>query len=230
MTASTRQLLITFIPSISLLVAVAAASVLSGVGFDIMTRDVTATAGVHPLTGVLSSLGILLWCAAASVCAFAAITLPGSQPPEAFRFLLSSALLSAYLLLDDFFLIHDELVPRYVGLGQEVVYATLGIALMAYLVVFRGVILRTNFSVLLLALGFLAASVVLDALLEPWLVRLGDWQYLIEDGAKWLGIAAWCSYYVRTSWQLLAGVPGLPHGVIQSGAKASLARVERKPD
>lgn len=198
------QLLITFVPSLSMLAAMAVAGVLFQVDMDVMTRDVTATANVHPLTGILSNLGILLWCAAASICAFAAVTLRNVEPGEPFRFLLCSALLSGYLLLDDFFLFHDELAPRYLGVDEKLVYAALGIAVCAYLVAFRRVILQTHFAVLLLSLGFLGIAVVMDALLEPWLRRLGHWEYFFEDGAKWLGIASWCSYYVRTSHQLVA--------------------------
>jgi hypothetical protein len=199
------QLLITFVPSLCMLAAMAVAGVLFQVDMDVMTRDVTATANVHPLTGILSNLGILLWCAAASICAFAAVTLRNVKPGEPFRFLLCSALLSAYLLLDDFFLFHDELAPRYLGVDEKLVYAALGIAVCAYLIAFRRVILRTHFAVLVLAVGFLGIAVVMDALLEPWLRRLGHWEYFFEDGAKWLGIAAWCSYYVRTSHQLVVG-------------------------
>ncbi|WP_351077831.1 hypothetical protein, partial [Shewanella sp. CAL98-MNA-CIBAN-0140] len=53
-------------------------------------------------------------------------------------------------------------------------------------------------------LVFLGFSVVIDAILPPELWRLlGHWEYFIEDGAKWLGIVAWCSYFVNTSHQFL---------------------------
>ena len=209
-TISARQLLITFIPSISILVAMAVVSVLFQVSMPDMTRDVTAIANIPPLSGVLSNLGVLLWCAAASICIFAAMTLRNVEPRDTFRFLLSSGLLSAYLLFDDFFLFHEDLASRYLGLNEKVVYAALGIAVSAYLIAFRRVILRTNFGVLLLALGFLATSVVIDDILEPLVLwRLGDWEYFFEDGAKWLGIACWCSYYVQTSYQLLVSTSGL---------------------
>lgn len=201
------QLLITFVPSLTVLAAMAAAGVLFDVNMDVMTRDVSATANLHPLTGVLSNLGILLWSAAASICAFAAMTLRNARLREPFWFLLCSALLSAYLLFDDFFLFHDVLAPRYLGVDEKLVYAALGTAVCGYLIAFRRVILKTHFAVLLLALGFLGIAVVMDALLEPWLRRLGHWEYFFEDGAKWLGIASWCSYYVHTSHQLVVEHP-----------------------
>ena len=67
-TVSARQLLITFIPSISILVAMVVVRVLFKVSMAAMTRDVTAIANIHPFSGILSNLGILLWCAAASIC------------------------------------------------------------------------------------------------------------------------------------------------------------------
>ena len=51
-----------------------------------------------------------------------------------------------------------------------------------------------------LAFLFLTVSVLTDGILDPWFWSLGDWEYFIEDGAKWLGIASWCSYYVQTSY------------------------------
>jgi hypothetical protein len=102
------------------------------------------------------------------------------------------------------------------GLGEEVVLAALGIAVSAYLIAFRRMIWRTKFGVLLVALGFLSTSVALDTILGPWLRRLGQWQFLFEDGAKWLGIAGWCSYYVDTCHQRLLGTFGPPNNAIRS--------------
>ncbi len=207
---STRQLLITFVPSIAILLAVVAVSVLFQVNLGDMTKDVATIAGIHPLKGFLSNLGILLWCATTSICAFAAVMLSTSKPRERFWFLLCSALLSAYLLFDDFFMFHDFLARRYLGLKERVVVAFLGIAVAVYLIAFRRVILRTDFYVLLLALCFLGTSAFIDVILERWLSWLGQWEFLIEDGAKWLGIASWCSYYAYTSYQFLASTFHLP--------------------
>ncbi len=191
------------------------------VNIDTMTRDVAVIANIHPLFGILSNLGVLLWCVAASICGFAAIILRDIKPRDPFWFLLSSALLSGYLLLDDFFLFHENLAPRYLGLSEKFVFATLGIAVSAYLIAFRWIILRTNFSTLLLSLGFLTTSVVIDVILEPWLGQLGHWMFLFEDGAKWLGIAFWSSYYVDTAHRLLVSTLGPNNVIIQSDTRAS---------
>ena len=164
-----------------------------------LTRDVTIIAKIHPLSGMLSSLGILLWCATASICLFSAVALRSVESSDIYRFLLVSALLSMYLLFDDLFMFHETLAPHVLGLDQRVVIFFLGLAIFSYLIVFRSVILRTNYLILLLALGMLTSSVLIDAIPRLWMSGLGHWVYLLEDGTKWLGIACWCGYYSDTS-------------------------------
>lgn len=196
----TQQLLITLVPAILILMAVATVSILSQISITSFIRDVTAIANIHPLSGILSTLGILLWCVAASVSLFAAFILRYFGQSKIFKFLFSSSLLSTYLMLDDAFLFHEVLAFTYFGIDEKIVLLTLGIAVLAYLVSFRQTILKTNYRVLLLAFGFLTLSVLTDGILDPWFWSLGHWEYFIEDGAKWLGIASWCSYYVQTSY------------------------------
>jgi len=222
-----RQLLITFVPSLAVLAVTAAAGILFDVSIPAMTRDAAALAQVPPLWGVVSNLGILLWCAAAAICIFAAVAVFRTGPRDAFRFLLFSALLTAYLLFDDFFQFHENLAPRYLGLDDKAVVAASGVATAAYLVAFRRfILLRTRFVILLLALGFFATAVTIDVILEPWLLLwIGQWQYFLEDGAKWLGIACWCSYYAVTAHHILAGAYRLPERGL--GQRRLAAFVER---
>jgi hypothetical protein len=215
-----RHLLITFVPSLSILAAMVVVSVVYQVSMSDMTSDVATIANIHPLSGFLSNLGILAWCATASICAFAAMTLRTVGSRDDFRFLFSSAFLSAYLLLDDCFQVH-QMASWYSGLSDNLFYLALGIAVSAYLIAFRRVIVRTSYLVLAVAVGFLACSVVIDAFLVPYLRRYGHWMYLFEDGAKWLGIASWCSYYVHTSHQLLVNTFEKPDDAVQSDARTS---------
>ncbi|MBI4780345.1 MAG: hypothetical protein HY785_03375 [Oscillatoriophycideae cyanobacterium NC_groundwater_1537_Pr4_S-0.65um_50_18] len=220
-TVFARRLFITFLPAVFVLTAIAAVSVTYQVQIPLMTRDVTAIADIHPLSGILSNLGILLWCAATSICLFSALTLWRVKSKRIFWFLLSSALLSMYLLFDDFFLFHEVLIARYLGLSEKIVYGVLGIAISSYLIVFRRVILRTDYVYLLLALGLLTSSVFIDAALERWIWQLDQWMFLLEDGIKWLGIASWCSYYVQTSFQLFGSSLVLSTVVVQPDVSAS---------
>ena len=200
-----RQLLITLIPAMVILMLIAIAKIFFHVGLPSLTRDVTAIGNIHPLSGFLSSLGILLWCVSASVCFFSAMILRKFKVSRTLFFLLSSAFLSTYLLFDDLFLIHEKLASWYLGISEKLVIGILGIAVVSYLVIFRKIIFKTRYGVFLLAIIFLFLSVAIDThTLGKWLWhRIGMWVFFLEDGAKWLGIANWCSYYVYSSHQFL---------------------------
>ena len=103
-------------------------------------------------------------------------------------------------MIDDALLIHEVLAPTYLGIDEKMVLLTLGIAVLIFLTTFKKVILETRYNVLIMAFVFLTLSVLTDGILDPWFWSLGHWEYLIEDGAKWLGIASWCSYFVHTSY------------------------------
>ncbi len=197
---STQQLIATLLPAITILLAIVLLSLGLKIPLSNFTRDTSAIASINPVYGVLSNIGILLWCAATSFCAFAAVILKASKFKKKYHFLVSSALLSAYLMLDDLFLIHEKFSVK-AGLNEDIVFALLGITVLVYLIYFRNVLLQTNALMLLLALFFFSQSLVAD-FLENWLqMQLGHWKYLIEDGTKWLGIAFWCSYFFNTSYQ-----------------------------
>lgn len=226
---STRQLALTYAPVLLVLAAAAAASRIFHIGISAMTKDPTATAHVHPLTGAISSLGILGWCATASICVFTAGALRRDAPREQRSFLLASALLTSYLLLDDLFQFHETLAPRYLGLNEAVVYAALGATVGAYFAAFRQVILGMNFTMLAAAVGFLGASVFLDAILAPWLGLNGPREYFVEDGAKLLGIASWCSFFASASLQLLFGAAVVQTDGAEEKRRAALSAIDEAP-
>ena len=200
------QLLLTLVPAILLLFLVGWISYQFNVQIQIMTRDITAIANIHPFSGFLSTFGIFLWCGVVFVCFFTAVILYRIGEKKHLRFLLSSAILSLYLLLDDMFLFHERLAPNHLSIDENVIFVLLGLTVFAYLIIFHKTIMQTRYQFLLLALFLLSSSVLIDAILEPWLKSLGQWEFFIEDGAKWLGIVSWGSYYYQTTFQLLLGV------------------------
>lgn len=239
MTNSSRHLLITFILSTLVLVAIISINMLFESKINLVTGD----------GSFLSDLGIILWCVSATVCFFAAVLLRNNQQHQACQFLVYSALLTAYLLFDDFFELHERYFPKLLNIDEKIIYIILGIATAILVIRFRQIILRTNYIVMLMALGFLTISVAADGILNPMeivygiLVILGSSsfclvvlhpsifkeyllvvfmiivglcaafavlqtnakysEYIFEDGAKWLGIASWCSYYTYAAYELV---------------------------
>ncbi len=197
---SYTQIAVVLVPSVSILLAILAAKLFFGVLFSDFSADPAFLAKMHPLKGSLSNLGVLLWNATTVACLFTAAVLRARGARESFRFFLSAGLLSGYLTFDDMFMIHEYLVPRYLGVSEKWFVGCLGIVAAVFFIRFRQVILRSEFGLLVLALGFLSLSVVVD-LLGNRLYQYGDWQFVGEDAPKWLGIACWCGYYLRTCYR-----------------------------
>jgi len=109
-------LVVLYLPSTGMIAAVAVASICKQVPVGVLTRDVAATANIHPFAGMLSNLGVLLWCSSAVSCLFAGVFAHQRKLRTISLFLLSSGLLTFVLLLDDLFLIHEDLAKRHLGL------------------------------------------------------------------------------------------------------------------
>ena len=164
-----------------------------------MTRDVAAIADIHPLTGILSTLGILLWWMSAAIYLFVAHLLSDCQERADTGFLVHSGLLSAYFGFDDLFQFHEFLAPTYLMVPEGVVYGILACAVGVYLCRFRRQLIKPDGPLLLIALAVLSSSALNDGVLDPWLWRIQDWSYFVEDGLKWLGICFWTAFCIVRS-------------------------------
>lgn len=176
------------------LVGIVIASMFPHITIPEMTRDVTAIAGIHPFSGVLSSLGILFWWTSATVWLFTASLRRVGQETNDLGFLAYFGFLSAYLGLDDLFQFHEYLVPAYLKVPERAAYGLLALAIALVSWRYRHHLHRPDGVLLLLALAFLSGSVVVDAASAPWPWHLIDWAYFVEDGLKWLGVCFWTAF------------------------------------
>ena len=207
-TVSHRLILAVLGAAVIPLLSLAFARIFLQIDIASMTRDVNAIAGVHPLSGILSSLGILLWWTSVSVYLFTAYLLRSIQSTSGVGFLVYSGLLSTYLGLDDLFQVHEHLAPGYLKVPELVVYALLGSATTCYLWRYRRLLRQPDAVLLLFALAFLFISVAVDAVWKLWMWHPKDWKFLFEDGAKWLGICYWTAFcVVRCSRELGSMLP-----------------------
>ena len=76
-------------------------------------RDVTAIGNIPFYSGSISQLGLLLWSAATTVCFFTYFALKRIDPSrkQSFNLLMFGGLLSGYLMLDDTYMLHEEVFP-----------------------------------------------------------------------------------------------------------------------
>lgn len=172
----------------------------------VLTVDPVTQAGLPPWTGSISTAGILMWCVGA-VCGIVAGTTgrsTSSDPRAACA--LGFGCLSAWLCVDDAFLVHDALGPRVLGIPELVVIGAEGLWLAVLLARHRDVLRREEPALFVTAIACFAASVLSDAIPTrtaiPGLWRLAT--YIVEDGFKWVGICVLSVWLVRLSRRVLA--------------------------
>jgi hypothetical protein len=178
-----------------LAVALAALALLepvTGVPLATLIRDTVQVAGLPEHVGALSNVGALCWCAAAVVCFFGSAVLRRANRSTS-RFLFWSGLFTTALLVDDLFLIHDGFLARELHIGDRKFYAAYATAAVAYFVTFRRALLAREPQLLAIAIGFFAVSIATDLLWH----EATTMRYLLEDGAKLLGIVTWLVMFVR---------------------------------
>lgn len=174
--------------------------------FADLSRDPLAVVGqtAAPHLGFLSNLGILLWCVGAVVSAFMATRLAAAGGDPRFRrFLFTAAVFSAVLLVDDLFMLHENLKAR-VAHGDLLLFAVHGTFALAYCLALARVARALGvlpLCLLFLAGGFLAVSITAD-LGGPAADLHATWPWVLEDGSKFVGIAFWAAFHLRAAWIL----------------------------
>lgn len=165
----------------------------------------TADACCRMYYGLVSNLGVLVWCATAAVCLFAALQLRRRQAGRrVVRFFLLGGLLTGLLLMDDLFFGHESVYPRLLGIDEAGVVAGYVVLTLGYLWAGRGQVRRTDHRLLALALLGFAASAGVDIFLPD----TDNWLIVVEDGGKLVGITSWAAYHIRAAWLFTGPPPG----------------------
>ncbi|MDT0275705.1 hypothetical protein [Blastococcus goldschmidtiae] len=167
---------------------------LAGDPVGLLTRDAAASAGLPPYTGVISTFTVMVWFAAGTLSAFIAWT-DGKHR----RRLAPFAYLLLALAADDALLLHESVGPR-LGIHELLIYAVYGLGALriAYLMLGEERIVALAFWT---GAALLAISVLVDV------AFLGA--YLLEDGAKLLGVLVWSTVPLLAHSAPRAAVPVL---------------------
>jgi hypothetical protein len=197
-----KGLLVLYLPILALLFLVVIVAFSSPhIALLSLTRDMAAVAHVHPLIGVVSNVGILLWCATAVICLFSCSLLRQQGHHAEARFLLWAGLMTIVLLVDDFFMIHEYIAPVHFHVNEKVVLASYVCAAGAYLLSHRRLILAANYQLLVAAMVLFTASMLVD------IADGHGWLNLAEDGFKVLGIVSWLGYHAGRARHWLVHAP-----------------------
>jgi len=162
--------------------------------FKEITGDPASIFKAHPFTGIVSNIGVLLWCATCAILLFSYVALRKIEQKHTLLFLLFSGMITGILLIDDLFMLHDYIFYSF-GMNQNTMYTLYLIIFITYFIYYRALIIKApGLTFLTLALFFLTGSVVLDIFVE----NVGI-QYFFEDGLKLLGIANWFLFFASYS-------------------------------
>ena len=163
---------------------------------DQLLLDSNFINGAKWYAGIVTSLGTISWTAACVSALWGAWLCRLGNRQAAGRFLWSGAALTAYVMADDLWQLHADLLPRSLGLDKHVIELCIALVTIVWIVRCLPEIRRTRWMLLVASGGALALSIIFDAL--PWYSnpRL---ELLLEDGAKLLGNLGWATYFVATA-------------------------------
>lgn len=162
--------------------------------YGFFTRDPTQVGQVPFYAGYVSSLGVLSWTVAAAVALFSSSVLVElAAEPEQVLFLRYFGSLTAWLALDDLFLIHENLPVN------EKATFLLYLLITAAGCLYFGKQFRHFPSGFAIAAGaFFAVSLIIDRLQSPLQAEIGDLRIFFEDGTKFLGTVCWAIFLCKT--------------------------------
>lgn len=195
----TPFLLIIYLLTFLVLLAAILLSTVKNISLDALTKDPTAIMDAPFYLGVFSNIGIMFWSAAAALCFFTASRLSNNRIAQSsFIFMLFSGLITLMLGLDDLFLFHETVAPKYLSISKNTVFLTYANFILIYVVYFRKQILNTDYLVLILAFVFIGLSAISKTVPLPI-----PKDTFLEDSLKLFGIVSWFTYYFRTSNEFL---------------------------
>lgn len=167
--------------------------------FEKITGDPANYFEFHPFVGIISHIGAFLWCTSSITCFYTGYYLRSISKGEESNFLLFSGVFSFILLIDDFFMFHDDIFYSIYSLTLEpFIFLTYALLLLYFIYKFYRIIFQNNYILLGTAGFFLGASIFLDLFFKS-----EGLQYFFEDSLKFIGIVSWTLFFVPTSYKLL---------------------------
>ncbi len=185
----------------------AAGAILAGHGAGInvlrLTRDPSAIHYGRPSDGAISLLGVVCWAACFGGLVVTALARRALGDHERFRVFLANAGLALMLCLDDALLIH-ETAGRIGDVMRVGILAVYGLVAAKWLAVSKPWRDRAAFPAVVVSLGLLAASALLD-LVDDLTDQASDgFGNVLDDALKIGGIAAFAVWTAGSIWTALS--------------------------
>lgn len=194
------------------LALVFAASVAFGIPVADLTRDPVQTFGGKFYIGILSNMNIVVWGAGAFCALFCWVLFKNSgAEAEWVRFFKLGGFFTLLLMLDDLFMLHEQIFPDYLFLpaitglrpNEKILIGLYGIFALWFFYSCRATIRKTPWHHLAVALSMMAVSLIIDRGIGKYIVPNKAAGQLVEDGAKLLGTIGWSWYFIQVGKTLL---------------------------
>lgn len=191
-------LVVAYVPTFLLLSSIVVLAQITNKRVWFFTSDPFVLGHLPFYAGIISTIGILLWCATTAICFFSSF-LAGFEGKRVWGlFLLCSGILTSILLFDDLFQMHRIFYPKFFHLATICVYGTYGLFVFWYFIHFQKQIRETEFLLLTFSLIFFVLAVAVDTV---HFVSRGS--TALSDGWKLFGIVTWFTYFTRTCWKVV---------------------------
>jgi hypothetical protein len=227
-----KVLVLAYLPILLLFTTLGLVSRASGdITLSYFTRDVVALGDLPFFAGLISQIGGMLWSVTLGICLFTLILLNGQKRNiAAKKFLLGAVILTAILLMDDIFLVHEDIGPDYLHVGEKTIVIAYFLITLYFLFINRNEILTSDYLILGVALAMFGISIFLDAAdLDDYdrysFIFTEQFQIFLEDGFKFVGITTWLLYFARYSFQTLSWGVGNPTKVVLPQSVQSSQRI-----
>jgi hypothetical protein len=187
------------IPAVVVLGAVTVAySVGYEAAFDLLP-DPLAVAGKPFYLGAVSVLSGLVWAVAAGGCLVAGLAL---ESIGASRFIMSAAVMNGLLVVDDFYQIHEVVLPLYLGVPETVTYSLYAVGLSAWGTAVSSRLWRQpDRPLLLMSLMLIGASLAVEVADLSGLYD--EPPMLLGSVLKYIGLFGWSVFWIRTATHLV---------------------------
>ncbi|MGQ0574882.1 MAG: hypothetical protein ACT4RN_11855 [Pseudonocardia sp.] len=210
---------LTLVAAVAVVAAFAVAGRLSGTEFKVFSKDPVETLEVVYYVGYLAHAVMLVWWAGATAALLSGVALRAAGHRQASLPLLVGGALTTLLVLDDVFLLHENIYPR-LGIPEGGTYVLYGLLTAAYAWSWRRR-LGANLVLLAGAYAFWIAAACFEFVQEEYGIFT---LHLGEDGCKAVGVALWAAFMIRLALvELLAALRAAPATTADRLATAEIA-------
>jgi hypothetical protein len=181
--------------AIAVLSLIAWTSLAYDIPVHIFTRDMAVLAALHPFAAIRIKSRYVSHVCDGNVLSIRGFCRARDRPGDTVAHLGRGPVFTLSGGGRLFYEFHDRLFPRYFGIPQQLVHAS--IATTAAAITFRWWrhFLAFRPSLLAAALFFLSLSLAMDLFDGMLLKILPQWQFFWEDGAKFIGISLWATLF-----------------------------------